>query len=136
MWATYNDAGYPIVEVHMEGTIQNDEEFEEFLQGWRDLYLRGRDYVFIFDTRKVGFVSMKYAFKMASFIKELKEHETQYLKRSAIIVGNWWVKVLLKIIFLLQSPVCPIEYHTSERTINLDRLLDCANRRYIEALRF
>lgn len=136
MWATYNDAGYPIVEVHMEGTINSDEEFEEFLQGWRDLYLRGRDYVFIFDTRKVGFVSMKYAFKMASFIKELKEHETQYLKRSAIIVGNWWVKVLLKIIFVLQSPVCPIEYHTSEHTINLDRLLDCANRRYIEALRF
>jgi len=135
MWATFNDTGYPIVEVHMEGTIESDEEFEQFLQEWRDLYIRERDFVFIFDTRKVGMVSMKYAFRMASFIKELKELDKQYLKRSAIIVGNWWVKILLKLIFVLQSPVCPIEYHTSEYTINLERLLDCANRRYLEALR-
>ena len=135
MWATFNDTGYPIVEVHMEGTIESDEEFEQFLQEWRDLYIRERDFVFIFDTRKVGMVSMKYAFRMASFIKELKELDRQYLKRSAIIVGNWWVKILLKLIFVLQSPVCPIEYHTSEYTINLERLLDCANRRYLEALR-
>ena len=135
MWATFNDTGYPIVEVHMEGTIESDEEFEQFLQEWRDLYIRERDFVFIFDTRKVGMVSMKYAFRMASFIKELKELDKQYLKRSAIIVGNWWVKILLKLIFVLQSPVCPIEYHTSEYTINLESLLDCANRRYLEALR-
>ncbi len=92
MWAEYNHTNYPVVEVHMKGVIRNNEEFESFLEGWRELYESKRDFVFIFDTREVGWVSPKYAFKMASFIKQLKKQDYQYLKRSSIIVDSYWVK--------------------------------------------
>ena len=126
MWAEFNYAGYPIVEVNMKGKIQNEQEFEAFLNEWRKLYEQ-RDFVFIFDTRDVGFVGMKYAFKMANFIKELKTRSHQSLRHSAIITGNWWTRMLLKLIFKLQSPVAPVDYHTSPDTIDLEKLLNKAN---------
>ena len=127
MWAEYNYTSYPIVEVHMRGTIRNDEEYEDFINQWKKLYERKKGFVFIFDTREVGYVSMRYAFKMANFIKELKKEPKQYLKYSSIITGNWWTRLLLKLIFKLETPVAPVEYHTSTDTINLEKLMYNAN---------
>ena len=126
MWAEFNYAGYPIVEVNMKGTIKDDAEFESFLKEWRELYEQ-RDFVFIFDTRDVGFVNMKYALRMANFIKELKTRDYQKLRYNAIITGNWWTRMLLKLIFKLQSPVAPVEYHVKPDTIDLEKLLNKAN---------
>lgn len=126
MWAEFNYSGYPIVEVNMKGVIKDDAEFESFLKEWRNLYEQ-RDFVFIFDTRNVGFVNIKYAFRMANFIKELKTREYQNLKYNVIITGNWWTRMLLKLIFKLQTPVAPVEYHTNPNTIDLEKLLNKAN---------
>ena len=129
MWAEYNHTNYPVVEVHMKGVIQNNDEFEAFLDGWNDLYDSRRDFVFIFDTREVGWVHPKYAFKMAKFIKDLKKRNYQYLKRSSIIVDSYWVKALLSLIFAIQSPVCPIDYHSDTSTVSVEKLQEIANKR-------
>ena len=128
MWAEYNYASYPIVEVNMKGVIKSEQEFEDFLNNWRDLYREKRDFVFIFDTREVGWVNPRYSFKMASFISELKKQDKQYLKRSSIIVDSLWIKSLLRLIFAIQSPVCPIDYHSSEATIDIEMLMEEANK--------
>ena len=65
-------------------------------------------YIFIFDTREVGFVNIKYAFRMSSFIKQLKTSEHQYLRGSIIVTGGVWSRFLLKIIFWTQRPVAPV----------------------------
>ena len=122
MWAEYNYSAYPLVEVNMKGTIKSDEEFDAFITEWKELYDRQTPFVFIFDTREVGWVSMRYAFKMARFIKELKKEKKQWLNMSAIIVNSWWVKILLKLIFKIESPVAPVEYHSSPDTLDIERL--------------
>ena len=127
MWAEYNHTNYPVVEVHMRGVIKNDEEFQDFLDGWMELYDRKHDFVFIFDTREVGWVSPKYAIRMARFITKLKKCEHQYLKRASIVVNSFWVNALLSLIFAIQSPVCPIDYHSDARTIDVERLQSIAN---------
>jgi len=127
MWAEYNLAMHPVVEVSMKGVIKNDEDFDDFTKNWVELYERKQDFVFVFDTREVGWVSPRYAFKMANFISQLKKRERQYLKRSSIIVDSWWVKGLLKLIFAIQSPVCPIYYHPDTNDLILDTLLCDAN---------
>ena len=66
---------------------------------------------------------IKYAFKMANFVKELKKQDIQYLKHSIIVTNNWWTKFLLKIIFMLQSPVCSIEYHSDFDNLDLENLV-------------
>lgn len=124
MWAEYADLGFPIVQVQMKGIIKDDEDFKHFTDKWLEYYEQERNFVFIFDTSEVGFVSMKYAFKMANFVKELKKRDVQYLKHSVIVANNWWVKFLLKIIFTLQSPVCTIEYLSDFNKIDLEKLVN------------
>ena len=131
MWAEYNHSAYPIVEVNMKGTIKDDEEFDSFLNEWSELYRKERDFVFIFDTRDVGWVSPRYALKMANFITELKKRDRQYLKRSSIIVDSWWIKLLLQLIFYIESPVCPVDYHPNAHSISVEYLLEEANRNLV-----
>ena len=111
----------------MKGVINNDVEFQSFLDGWMELYNSERDFVFIFDTREVGWVNPKYAFKMAKFIRNLKKRDYQYLKRSSIIVNSFWVNALLSLIFAIQSPVCPIDYHSDTSSISVEKLQQIAN---------
>ena len=124
MWAEFDYSSFPIVNVVMDGIIENDEEFEDFLDKWRKLYDKKMYFTFIFDTRKVGWVNPKYAYKMTNFISELKNRDKQYLKGSSIIVDSIWIKTLFMIIFSIQSPVCPIEYHNTARTIDVEKLMD------------
>ena len=131
MWAEYNYSAYPIVEVNMKGNIENDEEFDSFLNEWSELYRKQRDFVFIFDTRDVGWVSPRYALKMANFITELKKLDRQYLKRSSIVVNSWWIKLLLQLIFYIEPPVSPVDYHPNANSINVEYLLEEANRNLV-----
>ena len=123
MWAQYSEIGFPIVQVQIKGKIKNDEDFYDFTNRWLEYYKKKQDFVFVFDTTDVGFVNIKYAFKMANFVKELKKQEIQYLKHSIIVTDNWWTKFLLKIIFAIQSPVCSIEYHSDFENLDLENLI-------------
>tara|TARA_Y100000590_G_scaffold465128_1_gene636531 strand:+ start:690 stop:1124 length:435 start_codon:yes stop_codon:yes gene_type:complete len=107
MWAKFDHSEFPIVSVKLRGKIKNNLDFYNFTTTWESYNLRGIPYVFVFDTREVGFVNIKYAFMMASFIKELKRKE-QFLQGSIIIVQSKYLRFLLSIIFKLQKPVADV----------------------------
>ena len=120
MWATYEDSEFPLIRVKLKGKIQNNVDFCNFTTTWDSYNTRREPYVFVFDAREVGYVSIKYAFKMVSFIKELKRKE-QFLKSSIIIVESKYLRFLLDLIFKLQKPVANV-YMTrdsSEKHIKL-----------------
>ena len=71
-WATYDTTSFPEVRVKLTGKIENWDDFRHFLNGWRDLYKHEKKFTLHFDTSEVGSVSMKYAFEMRNFIRELK----------------------------------------------------------------
>lgn len=111
-WATYDDSTWPVVHVSMKGTIKNDNDFLDFVNDWLGFYNRPGNFTFIFDTSDVGFVNIKYAFRMSKFIKELKEKISQQkcntLSRSFIVHNSFYVKILLKLIFFMEDPVAPV----------------------------
>ena len=111
-WAKFDTSSFPSVLVALGPRLDN-EGFEDFIQQWRDLYKERKDFYLIFDTSKVGWVNPKYAWKMSSFIKELKEQQKilgkEFLQQSFIFYKSWYIKVLLDFIFYLQKPVAPIQ---------------------------
>ena len=107
-WSSFDTSNFPKVKVNMEGVINNQKEFDDFLQDWRGLYSKGERFELEFDTSKVGNVSMKYAFQMRSFIRELKSNYPRLLERSHIKVNSRWVRFLLKIIFFFEKPVADV----------------------------
>jgi len=108
MFVTFDETDYPIVKVNFTGVVRNDDDFSKFTNKWLELYERNQKFTFIFDTRNMGLMGPKYCFKMASFIKELKKQQIQYLEKSIIIVSNRYIRFLLWLIFKIQKPVAPV----------------------------
>lgn len=108
MFVTFDETEYPIVKVNFTGVVRDDNDFSQFTDKWLELYERNANFTFIFDTRNMGIMGPKYCFKMASFIKELKKRQIQYLEKSIIIVSNRYIRFLLWLIFKMQKPVAPV----------------------------
>ena len=108
MFAEFNYDNFPIVFVTFSENINSENEFDQFLNEWLILYHNRRDFSYIFDTRNMKNISIKYAIKMTLFIKNLRKEPYHYLQKSLILVNDKSIKRLLDFVFTLQSPVAPV----------------------------
>lgn len=108
MFANYNYDNFPIIFVEFSENINSETEFDQFLSEWLILYHNRKDFSFIFDTRNMKNISIKYAIKMTLFIKNLRKQPYHYLQKSLILVNDKNIKRLLDFVFTLQSPVAPV----------------------------
>ena len=105
---------FPIITVKLMGNLEQEEDFDNFLNYWLQLYEQGRDFTFYFDTTEVTTPPLKYCIKMSKFIKELRKKEIQYLQKSIILINENKIKWMLDFIFWIQPPVATVYiYHTS-----------------------
>jgi hypothetical protein len=125
MFAHYNYDNFPIVFVSFSENINSEIEFDQFLNEWLILYHNRQDFSFIFDTRNMKNISIKYAIKMTLFIKSLRKESYHYLQKSLIIVNDKNIKRLLDFVFTLQSPVAPVYlWQLNNENINSNNELD------------
>ena len=108
MFVEFDYKGDNMVYVKFSGTVQDESEIDYFLDRWRDLYNAKHFFSFVFDTTDMGMVNPKYCFKISKFIKSLKQEKIQYLTHSIMIVNNWYIKYLLKLVFAYEPPVAPV----------------------------
>ena len=111
MFAEYDYSLYDtnsIVKIKLNKKIEDNKDFNDFLNKWLELYEREKDFIFIFDTSDVGFIPIKYSIQMSLFIKKLKKRDYHYLQKSIIFVKSNIVKRMLDFIFMLQPPVAPV----------------------------
>jgi hypothetical protein len=84
------------------------------------------NYTFIFDATNVGYIPVKYAYRMSHFISKLKEKKKKennvFLEKSIIISDKWYVNSLLYLIFSLVKPVAPVYIVQSKQRAS--RLID------------
>ena len=104
MFAEFNDSEFPKICVKFKKNIDTEKDFYDFLSKWDSYNNKKEDYVFIFDTRTLGMVSINYAFTLKTFIYELKQKE-QYLRNTIIVVNSSYIRYLLKFLFSIQSPL-------------------------------
>jgi len=108
MFAEYNYDNFPNIFVEFSESINSETEFDQFLNEWLILYHNRQDFSFIFDTRNMKNINIKYAIKMTLFIKNLRKEPYHYLQKSLILVNDKNIKRLLDFVFTLQSPVAPV----------------------------
>jgi hypothetical protein len=111
MFGTFDDATFPYIYVTLD-TIQSDIDFTMFCETWKSYDEKRQKYTFIFDATNVGYIPVKYAYKMSGFISKLKQQKTSenniFLEKSIIISNKWYVNSLLYLIFSLVKPVAPV----------------------------
>tara|TARA_B100002051_G_C16739583_1_gene643383 strand:+ start:1157 stop:1600 length:444 start_codon:yes stop_codon:yes gene_type:complete len=127
MFAVFNENNFPIINCVFSKTVENNRDFSDFLQKWIEFYDNKKDFIFIFDTKNVEDVPLRYSFKMAIFIKELKKRPYHYLQKSIIIVNSKKVKYLLDFIFLMQSPVAPVYILYTDKVDNTQKINNILN---------
>ena len=120
-FAHFDKTDFPIIRIKFNSGINNIKEYHQFERDWLSCYMNNKEFVFLFDTTNVGYVNPLYAYNLSNFIYKLKnELKSNLLKYSIIKVSNWYVKHLLNITFLIQSPVAPV--YLVEENINMDEL--------------
>jgi hypothetical protein len=126
MFAIFNYESLPIIHVSFTNDLTEDS-FNDFLKEWLSLYLKGENFIFLFDTRTITEIpNIKYAIRMSQFIKKLKkENEYHYLEKSVILVNNQKISYLLDFIFNLQKPIAPVYILKTENT-NIINLIQVA----------
>ena len=129
MFSEYNYDNFPIVFVTFSENINSENDFDQFLNEWLILYHNRKDFSFIFDTRNMKNINIKYAIKMTLFIKNLRKEPYHYLQKSLILVNNKYIKNLLDFVFTLQSPVAPVYLWkiNSENIENKEYLINILN---------
>ena len=130
MFANYNYDNFPVIFVEFSENINSETEFDQFLNEWLILYHNRQDFSFIFDTRNMKNINIKYAIKMTLFIKSLRKQPYHYLQKSLILVNNKHIKRLLDFVFTLQSPVAPVYLWLSENSnddLNKEYLIETLN---------
>jgi len=127
MFAEYNHDHYPVIFVSFSESIESEDEFDQFLNEWLLLYHNQRDFSFIFDTRNMKNISIKYAIKMTLFIKKLRKENYHYLQKSLILVNDKSIKRLLDFVFTLQSPVAPVYIWLNDDDVSDSSLIETLN---------
>ena len=111
MFGTFDDTDFPHIYVTLN-TIEDDDDFTTFCETWKSYDKKRQNYTFIFDATKVGYIPVKYAYKMSGFISKLKQQKAKennvFLEKSIIISNKWYVNSLLYLIFSLVKPVAPV----------------------------
>lgn len=106
-----NETNKPLIEVKFTSEKFTDENYNNFLNKWIELYEKGEDFSFVMDTCDIKDIPhMKYSIGLCIFIKNLKKtYSNQYLKYSTIIINDNRIKYLLDFIFTIQKPVAPVK---------------------------
>lgn len=111
MFGAFDDTNFPHIYITLN-TIEDDDDFTTFCETWKSYDKRRQNYTFIFDATNVGYIPVKYAYKMSEFISELKQKKIKennvFLEKSIIISNKWYVNSLLYLIFSLVKPVAPV----------------------------
>ena len=140
MFAEFNETNFPFVQVKLVGKPQDENDFNLFINKWKELYNNNKDFIFIFDTINVNNPPLKYSLKMSQFIKQLRKNDYQYLKKSIILINSNKIKHMLEFIFLIQPPVAPVYIYNIENGLegnillnqNIEKIINNPQTIYIE----
>ena len=120
MWADYDYSNFPTVLVKFNENIEKEEQLNSFFQKWEELYEKGENFTFVFDTSNISFIKLSYISKIRNFIKKMKRKPRQYLMKSLIIISNKYLKYLVNLIFKFQSPISPLYLYNKKQEETLD----------------
>ena len=103
---TFDESLFPIIRVTFFNL--NDNEFNNFLSQWENLYNYKKHFIMIFYTKNIESPSIQQCFQISSFIKKIKNKYPPYLNKSIFIIHNYIIEKLLYFIFFIQKPISNI----------------------------
>lgn len=104
---------WPLVILTTEGDPQTSDDVELLLINWESLYICAEDtsqrYKLLFDVRNTENVKFEYLKYVSSFLVSHKALTEKWMDRTAILVSNQAIRLLIKFVFMIYHPVRPFK---------------------------
>ena len=114
----FDQTHWPIVVLTISGSPEDDADMRAFLTAWQELYIvsmqKNERYKLIFDSRKAGVVKFNHLRAMGEWLSKIKNLTETWMDRTAIIVSNPTIKLLIQFVFTIYKAVRPFKvFHES-----------------------
>ncbi len=108
-YALVDRSTFPIIVVEFTGHAPTDENFRAYLEALRVGYEEHEALAFVFDATRATFPPMKYQRMQAAWLKENDNLIRHWCKGTAYVLPNFWVRLALRLIFLMQKQPVPLK---------------------------
>lgn len=118
----YNN--WPVVILTIQGKPTNDKDMKEFLHDWTGVYTysmqANQRYKLMFDVRKstVGLNEFHHLRTLGEWLVKIKSLTEQWMDRTAIIVSDPFMRVLIGSVFRIYKAVRPFKVFDDNMLVN------------------
>ena len=113
---------WPIVVLTISGKPVNDSDFMNFLESWKLIYIesmtKGERFKLIFDVRLAEMITFEHLKQLGKWLQKMKELTERWMDRTAIIVSNDSIQVLIQFVFTLYKAVRPFKIFTDKKNLS------------------
>lgn len=122
MFAQFDYDLFPIVIVTLGENLDNDSEFQSFLNEWTVLYMGNKPFTFVFNTSWVSYISPRYCLLLSMFIKNINKKKNKNLLETYVIISkvNNIILKILDMVFYIQEALTPVYITNKDTTIIVD----------------
>jgi len=103
---TYDDSLWPLLLIHLEGEL-SDQEFEKFFAHGHATLGRRERYVSIFDLSRMALPSAEQRQKQATWMKEHQPFLREYVLGTAFVVTSPFLRLTLNLLFHVAPTPAP-----------------------------
>ena len=108
-YAVIDSGQSPVINVVFTGNEATDENFSQYLDELKQIYIQEKEIAIIFDASKAVIPGIKYQKLQAKWLKDNKELMMSYCAGTAYIIPGLIIRNVLKAIFTFQKQ--PVDYN-------------------------
>jgi hypothetical protein len=126
-FANFNYDKFPLITVNIEKNIINEQQYKQFEIDWLKCYNYDKQFYLLINTKNMGMVNIKYAYKLSKFLNNVKKEEFPLLKYSIIIVNSWYIRKIINLIFKLHKHISTVYIVEKQENYDIDDLIERIN---------
>ena len=119
MFAQYNYEKIPEIKVTFGKTVQNVNDFQDFIDEWRGIYKMDNEFTFFFDTRNIENIEISYLFSLISFMRDIRMNEKALLTKTEVVINSTFVYNLLNMVFKVYTPFCKVIIRYNDNVLEI-----------------
>lgn len=108
-YATFDRSEFPIITINFTGNSENDENFQDYLNGLEKNYTFEKQFSLIFELTKAPIPKVSYQLKQAHWMKANEDKIKTYCRGVAYIIPSAIMRNVLKFIFSIQKNPVPFK---------------------------
>lgn len=114
-YADFDTSDFPVVLVRFTGVASTDQNFQEYLDKLKDIYLRKEPFSIVFDAINAALPSLRHQKMQAYWLRDNKELVETYCKGTAYIILKPTTRAILKLIFAIYPQPVPYKIVVTEK---------------------